>query len=273
VRELHRDNLAIRKDNQALQEEIAKVRSGRSSLASGSQVGLPEPPRTNSLAQREGTPVNDTPLSKKWAEMDEIQYEGTPQDVLETILREKRNRRLAQAGLPSSDNTVVPPRTYKQVIGDPKFANLSFTRGNTFKRNEGPTSQRFKAPSWAYDKWENWPSKIPEGRINYDSNPRVAVARELPRSTGRYRIAGEHEDTMYAEIRTRENPEYEHTADNPPEIPAGYTGGWVVTQEDPPPVMGSGRSRQAFYALIVLKTRQLTGKTLAWTGRRPLLCG
>jgi len=37
------------------------------------------------------------------------------------------------------------------------------------------------------------------------------------------------------------------------------------------PVMGSGRSRQAFYALIVLKTRQLTRKTLAWTGRCPLL--
>ena len=38
-------------------------------------------------------------------------------------------------------------------------------------------------------------------------------------------------------------------------------------------VMGGGRSRQAFYALIVLKTRQLTRKTLAWTGRHPLLVG
>jgi len=37
------------------------------------------------------------------------------------------------------------------------------------------------------------------------------------------------------------------------------------------PVMGGGRSRQAFYALIVLFLRQLTHKTLAWTSRRPLL--
>jgi len=44
-------------------------------------------------------------------------------------------------------------------------------------------------------------------------------------------------------------------------------------QGHPGTVMGGGRSRQAFYALIVLKTRQLTRKTLAWTGRHPLLSG
>jgi hypothetical protein len=36
-------------------------------------------------------------------------------------------------------------------------------------------------------------------------------------------------------------------------------------------VKGCGRSRQAFYTLIVLKTSHLTRKTLAWTGRSPLL--
>ena len=35
--------------------------------------------------------------------------------------------------------------------------------------------------------------------------------------------------------------------------------------------MGDGRSRQAFYTLIALFIRQLTRKTLAGTGRRPLL--
>jgi len=37
--------------------------------------------------------------------------------------------------------------------------------------------------------------------------------------------------------------------------------------------MAGGRSWQAFYTLIVLKTSQLTRKTLAWTGHQPLLVG
>jgi len=45
------------------------------------------------------------------------------------------------------------------------------------------------------------------------------------------------------------------------------------TFDQPGTVMGGGRSRQAFYALIILFLRQLTPETLAWTGRRPLLAG
>ena len=45
----------------------------------------------------------------------------------------------------------------------------------------------------------------------------------------------------------------------------------MIQQTSPRPVKGCGRSRQAFYALNDLFLRQLACKTLAWTGRSPLL--
>ena len=174
VRELRKDNQAIRKDNLVLQEEIAKVRSGRSSLASVSHTGpIADVPVTKPME------LTDTPLSKKWVDMDEIQFVESPRKILESILREKRNRRLTQAGLPSSDNTVVSPQIDRQeAYHEPvspansirKFANLTFTRGNTLKRNEETVRPNM--------------GKIPGGRIEYNDFPVIAVTRDLPRVTG-----------------------------------------------------------------------------------------
>ena len=55
----------------------------------------------------------DTPLSKKWTDMDEVQYQarGSPRKILESVLEQKRWDRLVQAGLASSENTAVPQHT------------------------------------------------------------------------------------------------------------------------------------------------------------------
>lgn len=151
--------------------------------------------------------------------MDEIQFEESLRKILESILREKRNRRLTQAGLPSSDNTVISPRSDRQEghSSNHKFANLTFTRGNTLK------------PSESQGKYDL--GKIPGGRMVYDDAPIVAIARDLPRATGWYRVAGELDDIMYAEIRTKDNPEYQYMNENPPDVPSGYVGNWFIMDE------------------------------------------
>jgi hypothetical protein len=263
----------LQENNRALQEEIAAVRSGRSSYASVSRASSradggkrmvtghesgkedernerrkseqeeaeakkDEMERTEDVAgetgmrQQQGRPrkdIEETPLSRKWVEMDEVQFpqRNSPRMVLEAVLEGKRQQRLAQAGLAYSENTAIPPRP--QSDREPKFADLTFTHGNTLKAQE-------KSANWTYDRWKNWPgtTKIPGGRIAYNAEPIVNVMRELPNASGRYMVSTEMGDTIYAEIRTDENPQFDHSDENPPETPPGWVGDWFITAEETP---------------------------------------
>lgn len=85
IRELQECNRELQVSNQVLHDELATVRSRRSSLAStgGRREGR------MGLESRPGD--SDTPLSKKWIEMDEIQQQKTsPRRILESVLQGKR---------------------------------------------------------------------------------------------------------------------------------------------------------------------------------------
>jgi hypothetical protein len=166
--------------------------------------------------------------------MDEVQFHEhkSPRKVLESILGNRRQDRLTQAGLASSENTAIPfqsnvrPSEYQE----PRFAGVTFTRGKTLKTSNNPYNPTLKT----YDKWKDWPSKrIPE-TIAYNDQPVVNVMRKLPNAPGRYLIADDAEGTMYAEIRTEENPQFQYSAHQPPETPAGYEGQWYITAEEHP---------------------------------------
>jgi hypothetical protein len=251
IRQLQESNVQLQESNKALHEEIATVRSRRSSIAPSSRSIAPSSrahsqPRlemasdNKDITAEAGTeqttgisampmPPPETPASRKWVEMDELQFQrDSPRKILESVLEGNRKDRLAQAGLASpsmeldpSENTAIPQKRFQQKNSEiaPQFADLTFTRGNTLKSN------------WTYDRWEKWPGKrAPQ----LNTAPIVNMIRKLPQVTGKYTLTGDVDRTIYAEIRTEEHPEYLYSATNPPGIPPGYDGSWFITEENPP---------------------------------------
>lgn len=196
IRQLQDNNRNLQDNNRALQDELATVKSRKSSLASHSVVGSERRlesghGRSLEVEERADRPMEyravemnmETPLSKKWVDMDEVEVQQvtrqeSPRRVLEEVLRNNRRDRLTQAALGSperiietSETTAVHRRVSPQIHQpispsesyQRKFAEMTFTRGNTLKPNQ------------YYDRWSDWAN-----RIERNQNPIVYMARRLP---------------------------------------------------------------------------------------------
>ena len=115
--------------------------------------------------------------------------------ALKTTLLHSREQRERKADLPSmsKDDDVPAP---------PKLAPYTFDKGVILEASRASRS------------------------------PFLYPARIMPRAQGCY-IRLEESGKFWAEIRTKDNPQYRHDAIHSPEIPHGYIGEWIITDENP----------------------------------------